>query len=79
MELAWPGPEYLSAYVHAFKQGWSPDNLPSIELTTDADNQPSQQVIEANGGTLVERFKKPVQYGGADSLRFRIVLTAERA
>ena len=184
MDLVWPGAEYLSAYIHALKQGWSPDNLrpeaaseqlaqierdperflrgqvdreakgppvtlpdnstaprlpgyclwmwdgefcgsiglrwqpgttelpayclghvgysvvpwkrrrgyatralhlllpyaraeglPYIELTTDADNLPSQRVIEANGGTLVERFKKPVQHGGADSLRFRIVFT----
>ena len=78
MELVGPGPEYLSAYVHAMKKGWSPDNLPYIELTTDADNLPSQRVIGANGGTFVERFKKPVQHGGAESLGFRITLTAER-
>ena len=51
------------------------EGLPCIELTTDADNLPSRRVIEANGETLVEQFKKPVQHGGADSLRFRIVLT----
>ena len=50
------------------------EGLAHIDLTTDADNLPSQRVIEANGGTLVERFNKPVQYGGAESLRFRIVL-----
>ena len=27
MDLVWPGAEYLSAYIHALKQGWSPDNL----------------------------------------------------
>jgi len=27
MELVWPAPQYLSGYVHALKQGWSPDNL----------------------------------------------------
>ena len=27
MELVWPAPQYLSGYVHALEQGWSPDNL----------------------------------------------------
>ena len=45
-----------------------------IELTTDADNLASRRVIEAKGGTLVERFLKSKAYGGAESLRFRIVL-----
>jgi predicted acetyltransferase len=184
MELVWPGAEYLAAYVHALRQGWSPDNLrpeaalehlerieadsnrflrelvdrearggpvtlpdnstvprlpgyalwmwngefcgsiglrwqpgttalppyclghigysvvpwkrrrgyatralqlllpyaraeglAHVELTTDADNAASRRVIEANGGTLVERFRKPSEYGGAESLRFRIDLT----
>ena len=34
----------------------------------------SARVIQANGGILVERFQKPIIYGGAESLRFRIVL-----
>ncbi len=55
------------------------EGLAYIELTTDADNLPSQRVIEANGGTLVERFRKPIGYGGAESLRFRIVLAGEAA
>lgn len=50
------------------------EGLAYIELTTDADNIASQHVIEANGGTLVERFRKPLTHGGAESLRFRIVL-----
>jgi predicted acetyltransferase len=50
------------------------EGLAYIELTTDADNLPSRRVIEANGGVLVERFHKPVEYGGAESLRFRIML-----
>jgi predicted acetyltransferase len=50
------------------------EGLPYIELTTDADNLPSRRVIEANGGTLIERFHKPAGYGGAASLRFWIVL-----
>lgn len=50
------------------------EGLPWIDLTTDPDNLPSIRVIEANGGTLVERFTKPDAYGGAPGLRFRIVL-----
>jgi predicted acetyltransferase len=50
------------------------EGLPYVELTTDADNIPSQRVIEANGGEVVERFFKSAIYGGAESLRFRIVL-----
>jgi predicted acetyltransferase len=50
------------------------EGLPYIDLTTDTDNVASRRVIESNGGTLVERFRKPVELGGGDSLRFRIVL-----
>lgn len=46
--------------------------LPYVEITTEADNAASRRVIEANGGKLVERFRKPEGYGGAESLRFRI-------
>jgi len=45
-----------------------------VELTTDPENIPSQRVIEANGGALHERFKKPEQFGSAFGLRYRIVL-----
>jgi predicted acetyltransferase len=27
MELVWPAAQYLSGYIHALEQGWSPDNL----------------------------------------------------
>jgi predicted acetyltransferase len=50
------------------------EGLAYVELTTDADNVASRRVIEANGGTVVERFVKPAEYGGAESLRFRIDL-----
>ena len=49
--------------------------LTYVELTTDPGNEPSQRVILANGGVLVERFRKPEQYGAVDGLRFRIELT----
>jgi predicted acetyltransferase len=48
------------------------EGLPYIELVADADNVASQRVIEANGGQLVERFLKSKEYGGKESLRFRI-------
>ncbi len=50
------------------------EGLAYIELTTDSDNIASRRVIEANGGKLIERFHKPAAYGGAESLRFRILL-----
>jgi predicted acetyltransferase len=50
------------------------DPLPYLEIVTDADNIASQGVIEANGGKLIERFRKPEEYGGAESLRYRIAL-----
>jgi predicted acetyltransferase len=48
--------------------------LPYVEITTDASNIPSQRVIEANGGVLVERFNKAAMYGGTASLRYRVYL-----
>jgi predicted acetyltransferase len=48
--------------------------LEYVEMTTDPDNIASQRVMLANGAVLIERFKKPAQYGGVDGLRFRIYL-----
>jgi predicted acetyltransferase len=53
--------------------------LPHIELTTDPDNLPSQKVIAANGGVLVERFDKGPVYGHSPGLRFRIEWVAPAA
>lgn len=50
------------------------EGLSYVELTTDEDNLPSQRVITSNGGVLVEQFRKPAAFGGAESLRFRIDL-----
>jgi predicted acetyltransferase len=50
------------------------EGLAYVELTTQVDNIPSQRVIEANGGVVVERFYKSEAHGGAESLRFRIPL-----
>jgi predicted acetyltransferase len=37
MELVWPAAEYLSSYVHALEQGWSPDNLRPQAATEELD------------------------------------------
>ena len=51
------------------------EGLDYVEITTDPDNLASQRVIEANGGTLIERFTKLPQYGSQPGLRYRIALT----
>lgn len=48
------------------------EGLEYVEVTTDPDNLPSQKVILANGGVLVEQFVKPSQYGEKQGLRYRI-------
>jgi predicted acetyltransferase len=48
------------------------EGLPFIEITTDPENVPSQRIIVANGGILIERFVMPAQFGSAPGLRFRI-------
>ena len=48
--------------------------LAFVEITTDPENLPSQRVIEAAGGKLVERFIKPLQFGGKPGLRYRVAL-----
>jgi len=50
------------------------EGLPYLEIVNDLDNLASQRVIEANGGELIERFAKPKEFGGAESLRYRIRL-----
>jgi predicted acetyltransferase len=51
------------------------EGLPFVEITTSPDNIPSQRVIAANGGVLVEHFTKPPHFGSVPGLRFRIDLT----
>ena len=55
------------------------EGLAYVELTTEADNIASRQVIEANGGELIERFHKAPEYGGGESMRFRILLSQPAA
>jgi predicted acetyltransferase len=47
--------------------------LRHVDLTCDADNRPSQKVIEANGGTEVGRMVDDA-HGGQERLLYRIVL-----
>ncbi len=51
------------------------EGLDYAELTTDLDNVASQRVITANGGQLVETFRKMAAHGGTESLRYRTYLT----
>jgi predicted acetyltransferase len=50
------------------------EGLDHVTLTTDPDNEPSQKVITANGGVLVEPFSSGPAYGDKDHLRWRIGL-----
>lgn len=50
------------------------EGLRYVEITTDRDNVPSQRVIEANGGAIVEEFVKPAALGGTPGLRYRVNL-----
>ena len=65
---------YASRALHLLLPYARAEGLSHVDLTTDAGNVASRRVIEANGGTLIEQFRKPSQYGGAESLRFRISL-----
>jgi predicted acetyltransferase len=50
------------------------EGMPYVEIVTDVDNVASRKVIEVNGGELIARFPRAENYGGAESLRFRISL-----
>jgi predicted acetyltransferase len=45
-----------------------------IDLVPAPDNAPSIRVIEANGGKMLGRFRKPASYGDGEALRYRIQL-----
>ena len=47
-------------------------DLPWVAVTTDPDNEPSQKVIEANGGVFVDRFERDPASGGESALRYRV-------
>ncbi len=49
-------------------------DLPWVEITTTPDNLPSQKVVIAAGGRLIETFQKDAAFGGGETLRWRIDL-----
>jgi predicted acetyltransferase len=50
------------------------EGLRYVEITTQPDNVPSQRVILANGGVLLEEFVAPAALGGRRHLRYRLQL-----
>jgi predicted acetyltransferase len=48
------------------------EGLRYVDITTQPDNVPSQRVITANGGVLVEEFVTPPSLGGQRELRYRV-------
>jgi predicted acetyltransferase len=66
--------EALALLLRDVRDRMRDEGLVYIEVTTDADNAASTAVILANGGRLIERFRKPEAYGAMPSLRFRIEL-----
>jgi len=84
MELVWPAERYLGSYVAALERGWSADNVRGKTAADEELKKIAQdragflaemaKATQRSRGVLVERFKKPAQYGGADGLRYRIDL-----
>lgn len=54
------------------------EGLRSVEITTQPGNIPSQRVILANGGILVDDFITSPALGGRRELRFRVYLGGSR-
>lgn len=50
------------------------EGLRYVEITTRPENVPSQRVIQANGGVLVEEFTAPPALGSSRHLRYRVQL-----
>ena len=48
-----------------------------VDLTTTPDNVPSQRVIEANAGVLIEEFVAPPALGGHRGLRYRVYVSGD--
>jgi predicted acetyltransferase len=70
---------YAKRALHLLLPYARAEGLAYVELTTDASNLASRRVIEVNGGNVVEQFFKPPEYGGAESLRYRIPLEPQAA
>jgi predicted acetyltransferase len=48
------------------------EGLRYVDIITQPDNVPSQRVIAANGGVLIEEFMTPASLGGKRELRYRV-------
>ncbi len=72
------GRGYATRALHDVLQDAKAEGLRYVEITTQPENVPSQRVILANGGLLVEEFVTPAALGGRRELRYRVQLS-ERA
>ena len=66
------GRGYATQALRQVLQEAEAEGLRYVEITTDPDNIPSQRVIEANGGVLLEEFLRPASLGGTRGLRYRV-------
>jgi predicted acetyltransferase len=66
---------YATQALRQVLQEAEAEGLRYVEITTDPDNIPSQRVIEANGGVLLEEFLRPASLGGTRGLRYRVYLS----
>lgn len=68
---------YATAAVVAVLADAAAEGLRWIEVTTDIGNMASQRVIAGAGGSLVERFSYPPEYGKGrvEGLRYRVTIT----
>lgn len=67
---------YATAAVRAIALDAAAEGLRWIEITCDDDNFASQGVIAGAGGSFVERFAYPAEYGKGDGLRYRLAVTS---
>jgi predicted acetyltransferase len=68
------GRGYATQALREVLQEAKAEGLRYVEITTEPDNIPSQRVIEANAGVLLEQFVRPAGLGGTRALRYRVNL-----
>lgn len=68
------GRGYATRALGEILQDARAEGLRYVEITTLPANVPSQRVIVANGGVLVEEFTAPAALGGARHLKYRVQL-----
>ena len=65
---------YATRALHDMLNDARAVGLKYIEITTGIDNVPSQRVVAANGGVLIEEFTTLPSLGGRQHFRYRIDL-----